>query len=137
MTQQSCTVTARFDGLEEAWVEGDERARWRSVTGHAGSASGSSLLEVPRGCRVPRHTDSAEESLVVLNGTALVDVDGATTQVCSGDIALVPEGAPHEVRNVGVGPLRFAAIYASPDVVTTYDDEVQPDGGRERKSTPS
>ncbi len=118
MTQQSCTVTARFDGLEEAWVEGDERARWRSVTGQ-------------------RHTDSAEESLVVLNGTALVDVDGATTQVSSGDIALVPEGVPHEVRNVGVGPLRFAAISASPDVVTTYDDEVQPDGGRERRSTPT
>jgi quercetin dioxygenase-like cupin family protein len=133
----SCTVTARFAGLENAWVEGDDGARWRAVAGHSGDATGSSLLEVPRGCRVPRHTDSAEESLVVLTGTALVDADGAATTVSSGDIAVVPKDVPHEVRNVGVGPLRFAAIYAAPDVVTTYDDEVQPDGGRERKATPS
>lgn len=34
--------------------------------------------------------------------------------------------------NVGAGALRFVALYAAPDVVTRYEEEVQPDGGRER-----
>src|SRR4051794_19658346 len=121
-------VTARFEGLEEAWVEGDETARWRSVSGHAGAASGSALLEVPPGCRLPRHTDSAEESVVVLAGTAEIEVGGERETVGAGDVALVPRNVSHEVRNAGEGTLRFAAIYASPDVVTRYEAEIQPGG---------
>ena len=129
--------TARFEGLEDAWIEGDETARWRSTSGHAGTAMGSSLLEVDAGCRLPRHTDSAEESVVVLSGTAEIEVAGERETLTAGGVALVPEGAPHEVRNMGERPLRFAAIYASNDVTTTYEVDVQPDGGRERSSTPS
>jgi quercetin dioxygenase-like cupin family protein len=128
--------TARFEELAEAWVEGRDGARWRSVSGHAGEAMGSSLLEVPAGCHLPRHTDSAEESIVVVDGTAEVLVGDARTTLRAGEIALVPRDAPHEVHNAGDGPLRFAAVYASPDVVTTYETDVQPDGGRERTATP-
>ena len=48
-------------------------------------------------------------------------------------IAFPPEERPHEVRNAGSGTLRFAAVCASTDVVTTYRDPVQPDGARERR----
>jgi hypothetical protein len=50
----------------------------------------------------------------------------------AGGVAVVPEDVPREVRNTGAATLRFVAVYASPDVVTRYDDEVQPDGARER-----
>jgi oxalate decarboxylase/phosphoglucose isomerase-like protein (cupin superfamily) len=50
-------------------------------------------------------------------------------------MALVPEMVPHEVRNAGDGVLRFAAVYAAPDVVTTYEAPVQPAGEREREAT--
>jgi oxalate decarboxylase/phosphoglucose isomerase-like protein (cupin superfamily) len=50
-------------------------------------------------------------------------------------VAVVPEGVPHQVRNTGATALRFVAVYASPDVVTRYDDEVQPDGSRERHTS--
>jgi hypothetical protein len=39
---------------------------------------------------------------------------------------------PHEVHNAGDDVLRFAAVYAEPDVVTTYERVVQPDGSNER-----
>jgi quercetin dioxygenase-like cupin family protein len=129
-------VTATFDGLEEAWIDGDEGARWRSVSGHSGISSGSSLLEVAPGCRLPRHTDSAEETIVVLAGTAEVEVEGERATAEAGGVVLVPKDAPHEVRNVGEHPLRFAAVYAAPDVVTRYEVPVQPAGGREREPTP-
>jgi quercetin dioxygenase-like cupin family protein len=119
--------------LHPAWVEGDSSARWRSATAHAGDASGSSILEIPAGCRLPRHTDSAEEVIVVIAGSAEVEVGGEVAPVPEGAVALVPADAPHEVRNAGRGPLRFAAVYAGADVVTRYAAEVQPDGSRERR----
>jgi quercetin dioxygenase-like cupin family protein len=131
-------IALPLDDLDfaDAWQEGDDTARWRSASGHSpstgASASGSSVLEVPAGCRLPRHTDSAEETIVVIAGTAEVIVGGESAEVAAGGLALVPEDVPHEVRNAGEGTLRFAAVYAEPDVVTTYEREVQPDGSRER-----
>lgn len=123
--------------LDEAWIDGDEQARWRSGPGHGpeqgARSSGSSILEVEAGHRLPPHTDSAEETIVVIAGTATVIVDGSEESVEQGGVALVPADAPHEVRNAGADTLRFAAVYASTDVVTTYEDEVQPDGSRERR----
>jgi mannose-6-phosphate isomerase-like protein (cupin superfamily) len=123
--------------LAEAWIEGDEAARWRSASGHGPStgagSSGSSLLEVGPGCRLPRHTDSAEETIVVVAGKAAVTVGDESAEVTAGGLALVPECVPHEVRNGGEEPLRFVALYAGTDVTTTYEDEVQPGGERERR----
>jgi quercetin dioxygenase-like cupin family protein len=120
----------------DAWLEGDESARWRSASGHSPStgatSSGSSVLEVQPGCKLPQHTDSAEETIVVLCGLAEVQLDGETARVPAGGLALVPKDVPHEVRNAGDDVLRFAAVYAEPDVVTTYREPVQPDGSRER-----
>jgi quercetin dioxygenase-like cupin family protein len=118
--------------LSDAWIDGDESARWRSGSGAVGEGSGSSLLEVPARCRLPRHTDSAEETIVVVSGTASVTVGEETGEVPAGGVALVPEGVPHEVRNAGDDPLRFVALYASDDVTTTYEAPVQPGGERER-----
>lgn len=122
--------------MSEAWLDDDESARWRSRPGHGpGSgarASGSSLLEVDPGRRLPRHTDSAEETVVVTSGVATVTVDGETARVAAGGSALVPADVVHEVRNDSAELLRFVAIYADTEVTTTYEREVQPDGARER-----
>jgi quercetin dioxygenase-like cupin family protein len=118
--------------LSESWHEGDDTARWRSTAGHTGAASGSSLLEVDPGNRLPRHTDSAEELVVVVSGTASVTVAEETSEVPAGGVALVPECVPHEVRNAGDDVLRFVAVYAANDVTTTYEREVQPAGSREQ-----
>jgi quercetin dioxygenase-like cupin family protein len=123
---------ARAD-LSDAWIEGDEDARWRSAAGESGDSSGTSLLEVEPGCRLPRHTDSAEEVVVVVSGRASVSVGDDTATVPAGGVALVPRCVPHEVRNAGPDTLRFVAVYAGADVVTTYEREVAPDGSRERR----
>jgi quercetin dioxygenase-like cupin family protein len=117
--------------LSDSWVDGDDTARWRSSAGAVGEGSGSSLLEVPPGCRLPRHTDSAEETIVVVSGAASVTVGEDQGHVPAGGVAVVPECVPHEVRNAGDEPLRFVALYASADVVTTYEQPIQPAGDRE------
>jgi quercetin dioxygenase-like cupin family protein len=122
--------------LNEAWVEGDESARWRSAAalgpGNGADESGASLLEVAAGCRLPRHTDSAEETIVVLEGRAEVEVDDKRELVERSGIALVPAYEPHSVRNAGDERLRFVALYASAEVVSTYEQPVEPSGERVR-----
>lgn len=133
-------VTRAFapDELADAWIEAEPGARWSSASGHGpadgAAASGTSLLEVPVGCRLPPHTDSAEETIVVVAGEADVHVGGESERVGPGATALVPAHVRHEVRNAGSEPLRFVAVYAAADVVTTYEAPVQPDGSRERRT---
>jgi quercetin dioxygenase-like cupin family protein len=124
--------------LSDAWQEGDATARWRSASGHSPSegsqSSGSSLLEIDPGCRLPRHTDSAEETIVVLSGTARVCVADETVDMPAGGLAVVPKCVRHEVLNAGDELLRFAAVYAEPEVTTRYERDVQPDGSPERRT---
>jgi quercetin dioxygenase-like cupin family protein len=120
----------------DAYLEGDDTARWTSASGHSPSigarASGSSVIAVPVGCVLPRHTDSAEETIVVLEGSADVGVGDERATLPAGGLAIVPEGVPHDVRNAGDAVLRFAAVYAAGDVVTRYEERVQPDGSHQR-----
>ena len=129
---------AQMDDLSDQWVDGRPELRWRSKLGttpdDGAQASSTSLLEVDPGCALPRHTDSAEETVVVIDGVAEVEVGGETGRVEAGGAALVPKDVPHQVRSVGDDPLRFAAVYASADVVTTYEDVVQPSGERESQT---
>jgi quercetin dioxygenase-like cupin family protein len=67
--------------LSESWIVGEQGACWRSTAGHTSGASGSSLLEVEPGRRLPRHSDSAEELVVVVAGTAAVTVADETSEV--------------------------------------------------------
>jgi quercetin dioxygenase-like cupin family protein len=123
--------------LSDAWLDGDATARWSSATMTAPACgaqhSGSSVLEVEPGCRLPRHTDSVEETIIVLAGVADVTVGRRRAALPAGGVALVPSRVPHEVRNAGRETLRFLAMYAAAHVVTRYEAEVQPDGSTERE----
>jgi quercetin dioxygenase-like cupin family protein len=103
-------------------------------SGTGAQRSGSSILEIDPGRKLPVHTDSAEETIVVISGRAQVLIDGDPVEPTAG-IAVVPADVKHEVRNAGDETLRFAAVYAAPDVTTRYERDVQPDGGTEREST--
>ncbi len=131
-------LIAGFEDLQEQWVDGRPDLRWRSTLAttpdDGARASSTSLLEVDPGCALPRHTDSAEEVVVVVSGVAEVEVEGETGRAEAGAVALVPKDVPHQVRSVGDGPLRFVACYADIDVVTTYEDVVQPSGERESQT---
>jgi len=132
-------ATSGFRSAEfaDAWVDGEPSARWRSATGigpdDGARHSGSSLLEVEPGCRLPKHTDSAEETIVVVSGKAKVTVAKSDVALAKGDAVLIPADQPHVVRNDGGDTLRFFAIYAGTDVVTTYEADIEPGGERTRR----
>jgi quercetin dioxygenase-like cupin family protein len=91
------------------------------------------VLEIDPGHRLPWHTDSAEETIAVMSGTARVTVGADSYEVSTGGIALIPAEVPHQVENAGAETLSFIAFYAGTDVVTRYRSEVQPDGSSERR----
>ncbi len=115
--------TRRLD-LRRRWAEGDRTARWRSAPGLGAHGEVWEVFEVDRRRRIPRHTHTAEEVLVVLAGRADVIVDGEHATVEEAGVALVPASATHEVRNPGDSALRFLAHYAEPDVETTFEAPV-------------
>jgi mannose-6-phosphate isomerase-like protein (cupin superfamily) len=55
-----------------------------------------------------------EEVYLVLDGTALIEVDGRQFKVGERDTLAVPPHAWHQVTNVGVGPLTFFVVAAPP-----------------------
>lgn len=68
------------------------------------------------------HTDSAEELLLVLEGTAEGVVGDETARLEAGDIAVVPALVRHGLRNVGPGKLRVVGFFASSTNVAVFEE---------------
>jgi mannose-6-phosphate isomerase-like protein (cupin superfamily) len=70
-----------------------------------------------------RHLHREQEELyVVLDGTAIIDVDEARHKLGERDALAVPARAWHRVSNVGLGPLTFLVVAAPP---TAGDAEIE------------
>lgn len=62
-----------------------------------------------------RHLHREQEELyVVLDGTAMIDVDEDRHKLGERDALSVPARAWHRVSNVGLGPLTFLVVAAPP-----------------------
>jgi quercetin dioxygenase-like cupin family protein len=97
-----------------------------SATGTASTAT--VLFELDPGAALPVHTDSAEELLVVVQGTAEARVGDDVGRIARHEVALVPPMAPHGLRNVGDDVLRVLGTFSSSTVVSTFEQPLEPDG---------
>ena len=92
---------------------------FHSATGTASSAT--VLFELDPGAELPVHTDSAEELLIVVQGTAEARVGDEEGRLGQHDVALVPPMAPHGLRNTGDDVLRVFGTFSSSTVVSTFE----------------
>jgi quercetin dioxygenase-like cupin family protein len=97
-----------------------------SATGTASTAT--VLFELDPGAELPVHTDSAEELLVVVQGTAEARVGDEVGRLAKHEVALVPPMAPHGLRNIGDDVLRVFGTFSSSTVVSTFERPFEPDG---------
>ena len=104
-------------------IEPDRRVRVGFPTHSARGAASSAtvLFQLEPGARLGRHTDSAEELLLVLEGAGEASVGDETGRLAAGEAALVPAMLPHDIRNAGDGPLRVLGFFSSSTVVATFD----------------
>jgi quercetin dioxygenase-like cupin family protein len=97
-----------------------------SATGTASTAT--VLFELDPGAELPVHTDSAEELLIVVQGTAEARVGDEIGRIGKHEVALVPPMAPHGLRNIGEDVLRVLGTFSSSTVVSTFEQPFEPGG---------
>jgi quercetin dioxygenase-like cupin family protein len=97
-----------------------------SATGMAASAAVYIVLE-PGGV-LPEHTDSAEEWLLVLEGTVEATVGDQTVTLTEGQLAWVPAIAPHSAVNTSDSPVRILGFFAASTNVAHFTERLGPDG---------
>jgi quercetin dioxygenase-like cupin family protein len=98
-----------------------------SATGCADTAAVYMVFE-PGGA-LPEHTDSAEEWLLVLEGTVEATVGEETGVLEANQLALVPALVPHSARNVGDGPARILGFFGASTNLGVFTDPLGGPGG--------
>jgi quercetin dioxygenase-like cupin family protein len=98
---------------------------FHSATGTASTAT--VLFELDPGAELPVHTDSAEELLVVVQGTGEARVGDEVGLLGAHEVALVPPMAPHGLRNVGDDVLRVLGTFSASTVVSTFAEGLESD----------
>jgi quercetin dioxygenase-like cupin family protein len=118
--------------LMEGWVERDPTMRGRftfPLTAAQGAGSSSVIyFEIEPGDRLLRHTHSAEEILLILEGQAEIEVDGERADGGPGSVVLVPSNAPHSGVNTGSETLKVVGFFAAAGMVHTYEAPIEPFG---------
>ncbi len=129
-------ISAKISELEllEGWYEDNPAMRVRfNFPFYVGTGTKSTSVvyfELEPGDRLGTHTDSAEEILLILEGTAEATVGNESGQVSAGDLAVVPAMVPHSLRNVGDETVRVVGFFSSNVVVSTFDQPIMPLGQR-------
>jgi quercetin dioxygenase-like cupin family protein len=129
-------IAERIDALElmEVWYEDDPTMRLKVnfpfFLGTGTKSTAVVYFEIEPGHRLGTHTDSAEEILLVLEGTAEVSLGDEQGRLSAGEMALVPAMEPHGLRNAGEETLRIVGFFSSNVVVSTFDQPMMPFGQR-------
>jgi quercetin dioxygenase-like cupin family protein len=129
-------LAVQTDELElmEGWSENDSTRRARfnfpifNLTGALNTAV--VYFEVDPGQHLGMHTDSAEEVLYIVSGTAEAIVGDESGEIGPGSLALVPAMVPHDIVNAGDETVRVIGFFSSSTVVSVFDDPFAPIGRR-------
>jgi mannose-6-phosphate isomerase-like protein (cupin superfamily) len=62
----------------------------------------------------PEETHAGDQIVYVIDGEAVLTIEGAEHHARPGACALIPAGARHHVKNAGAAPLFFLSVYAPP-----------------------
>jgi len=125
------TVNLNKLELKESWGENDATRHARAtfpLVGALGTENSTLVyFELDPGKSLGRHTDSVEEILLILAGTAEVTVGKEQGRLAQGEIALVPTMAPHDLRNVGQETAKVLGFFGEANFVATFDVPFLPD----------
>ncbi|CAI1015576.1 cupin domain-containing protein [Serratia entomophila] len=76
--------------------------------------------EFAGGAKIPFHFHNCEESVLLIEGHAVFDIDGNEFPIKPQDVTFIPAGVPHRFRNASeTQPMKIMWIYGSPDANRT------------------
>jgi quercetin dioxygenase-like cupin family protein len=72
------------------------------------------------GAAIPFHCHNCEESVMLLDGDAVAEIDGVEHPLQPGDMSFIPAGVRHRFRNLSsTKGMRILWIYGSPEANRT------------------
>lgn len=114
-----------FTGKEDA--QQHCRATFPLVGAHGSKEIATVYFELEPGNNLGKHTDNAEELLIILSGKAEATVGDKKSEAHKGALVLVPEMVPHDVKNIGDSTLKVLGVFGGANnIVATFDREMLP-----------
>jgi len=81
------------------------------------------ITEFAPGAAIAFHSHNCEESVVLLEGEAMLDIDGQAYPVKPFETTWIPPNLPHRFRNLSTTqPMKILWIYASPQATRTLTE---------------
>lgn len=77
-------------------------------------------LDIDAGIAIPAHRDPTEETIVVIEGSGLLTLDGVEHAIGPGSSVFMPADAEVSFQN-GDAPMRVLQVFADPDPSAKYD----------------
>lgn len=71
------------------------------------------------GAKIGIHFHNCEESVMILEGDAIAEIDGERLSLKAGDTTWIPANTPHRFLNESDGPMRIFWIYADVNATRT------------------
>ena len=99
------------------------KATFPLLAAHGTTDSAAVYIELAPGDELGRHTDSAEETLLVLEGEVEATVGDENGKLAKGQLAVVPRMVPHNLKNVGQGTAKVLGFFGGANnIVATFDE---------------
>jgi quercetin dioxygenase-like cupin family protein len=94
---------------------------------HGTESSATVYFELEPGTELGRHTDSAEELLLIMEGSVEAEVGEEKGIASKGDLLLVPKMVPHNFRNTGKNKAKVLGFFGgAKNIVATFDNSWLP-----------
>ncbi len=114
------------------WVGG-----YFAYGGAGADKSATVYFAIPPGKRLGRHTDTTEETQVILGGSGDLLLDAGAKPIKAGDVFVLTEGTAHDLENTGSDDLRVVAFFSAPSVEQHWSTEVWEPGDLSVTGTPN
>jgi quercetin dioxygenase-like cupin family protein len=94
---------------------------------HGTSESATVFVQLDPGEELGTHTDSAEELLLVLEGTIEAQVGDEKAVAEKGELVHVPKMVPHNFKNAGTGISKVLGFFGGANnIIATFDNKWWP-----------
>ncbi|MEX3975860.1 cupin domain-containing protein [Paraburkholderia caribensis] len=75
------------------------------------------------GVEIPFHSHNCQESVVLMEGEAMLDIDGQEYQLKAHDVTFIPPNVNHRFRNLSkTNPMKILWIYANTEATRTLTE---------------
>jgi quercetin dioxygenase-like cupin family protein len=99
------------------------KATFPMFAAHGTKESATVYFELNPGDELGTHTDSAEELLLIMEGSVEAMVGNAKTEASQGNLLLVPKMIPHNFKNTGNRKAKVLGFFGGANnIVATFEN---------------